>query len=372
MRIGFTGDFHLGFATGKRKGEDFRQAERAVKKLLEQDVDAIVIMGDIFDSSVPKPEALRDAALILSKARRKSSDAELLGVGRDTPQIDGLPVIAIHGNHERRIKGETNPVQLLEYMNLVIYLHNSGLKLNDLGFFGVGAVPESIAPRIIRNLKPKPFGKFSFFLFHQNLRPYVPARDSLSFSDLPAGFNYYINGHIHTPRLEKNLLLTGSTIVTQLKPGEEKKYVWVWEDGRFVPIELEVRPFVIVRVNAMGRTPGEVVGEIEKAVENVIEKYEEEPLVKVVVEGKLAPGFKPADLVYRHEGKGIVYVEKRLEGELGVEVDGIKKMSVDELVVRALGKILSSRGVEINAEELYRAIMRTDSERIWELLQVVK
>lgn len=366
MRVGFTSDFHLGFASGKRKGEDFKQAKEAVKKLLERDVDLIVVLGDIFDSSVPKPEALRDAALIFSMCKKKTSEIEIMGVGRDTPEVDGIPVIAIHGNHERRIKGETNPVKLLEYMNLVIYLHNNGIKAEDLYFFGVGAVPESLAVKIFRKIEAKPFSKPSFFLFHQNLYPYVPAKDSLKFNDLPAGFDYYVNGHIHAPKLEKNLLIVGSTIVTQLKEGENRKYVWIW-DGKFEPIEIKTRPFLILRIDAMGRSPSEVLDEIERVVENAANKYEEEPIIKVVVEGKLAKGFRASDLSYKHRGKGIVYLEKRLEGDVKLDID-IKRVSIDEIVIKALGKVLGERGLKIDAGELYKAILSGDSSKIWELL----
>ena len=125
MRIGFTTDFHLGFGVGKRQGEAAKQAERAMQELRKQKVDLIANMGDVFDTVVPRPEALRDAAQVFGQFRKKT---QLKGINR--PDSENA-LLAIHGNHERRIRGEVNPVQLLEYLGLVTYLHNptSGMRI---------------------------------------------------------------------------------------------------------------------------------------------------------------------------------------------------------------------------------------------------
>lgn len=366
MRIGIASDFHLGFGSGKRKGDATLQAERAMRKLLDQDVDAIVLAGDLFDSPVPRPETLRDAVHVLRMPFGKEQP-QMTGVGRDTPELRGLPVLAIHGNHDRRVRGEVNPTQLMDLMGYCVYLQNSGVLIGDTGFFGVGSVPESYSLRVFRDLEVKPFGSPSFFVFHQDMVPQIP-NATLKQSDLPRGFSYYINGHIHAPRLEKNLLVVGSTVVTQMKPDEQEKYVWVWDRG-FERHQIESRPLHYLRVEAGGRTPGGILREIDDALQKILSKRcEEEPMVRIRVVGKLASGFKPADLLFHNDYDLIVHFEKRLEGTALAGAD-VEELDVDELAIKTLGDILVERGLRLDASQLYTQLIRGSEAGIWKLLE---
>ncbi len=365
MRLGFTGDFHLGFGVGRRKGEAARQAERAMRVLKRQKVDLVVNTGDIFDTVVPRPEALRDAASIFGLFRPK---LRLRGVNRPDSE-NGM--IAIHGNHERRIRGEVNPVKLLEHLGLVTYLHNSGVVADGAELFGVGSVPETYAPKVFRGLQVRPTtSNPSFFVFHQNVRPYIPTKDSLEFSDLPAGFNYYVDGHIHTPRLEKNFLITGSTVMTSLAKSEAEKFVWVWEDGQFEKFTFKTRPFIHIAVDAGGMDPKDIVKKVKHQIEETLSQdFDEEPLVRVVVHGRLAEGFRPSDLMLRGEYEGAaVYFDKKLQGSSAAEGMGLESMDINSITVDAFKKVLGSRNLKVDASQLYAFLMAENWDGIWGLL----
>ena len=366
MRVGFTSDFHLGFGSGRRKGDAVLQAKRAVRKLLEQDVDVLVIAGDLFDSPVPRPETLRDAAEVL-RPTLKREPLQLTGVGRDSPELRGMPVLAIHGNHDRRIKGEVNPTQLLGLMGYLVYLHNNGVLVEDTGFFGVGSVPESYSRRVFRSLDVRPFGDPSFFIFHQDILPYLP-NAPLKFSDLPRGFSYYVDGHIHAPHLDKNFLVVGSTVVTQMKPDELEKCVWVW-DGGFEKHPIDSRPFHYMEVDAAGRSPSEVLAEIDGVLQKIVSRRTgEEPMVRIRVVGKLAPGFKPTDLVFRNDYGLIVSFDKRLEGTALSTLEP-SELNVDELAVKTLKEVLKERGLKLDVSKLYACLLKGDEAAVWRLLE---
>ncbi|MBR9680240.1 MAG: hypothetical protein GOU98_00250 [Candidatus Altiarchaeota archaeon] len=365
MRIGFASDLHLGFGTGKRKQDATIQAKRAFKELMSQDVDVIVLAGDVFDTPVPRPEVFRDAAQVFRLTKSKKNNFPIKGYGRDSPDVNGVPIVAIHGNHDRRVKGDVNPTQLMDIMRPLIYLHNDGVLIGDTGFFGVGSVPESYSTKMFANLDAKPFGERSFFIFHQDIVPQIPF-SRLKWSDLPYGFTYYINGHIHAPKLTKNQLVVGSTVVTQMKPDEAEKFVWVWDQG-FEKVSIPSRPLHYLKVDANSRSPSEILHEIENTLSK-IPSGNEEPMVRIKVVGKLQDGFRSSDLIFQNETDLIVSFNKNLEGGALSEVD-LKQMNLDDLAISMLKKVLGERQLNLDALKLYNYLLSGDESRVWKLLE---
>ncbi len=372
MRIGIASDLHLGFGRGKRKNDARIQAERALRKLIAEGADMIILAGDIFNTPVPRPEVFRDAAQVLQIPRKKKSDLRLTGIGRDSPDKDGIPVLAIHGNHERRVRGDVNPVKLMDIMGFLTYLQQSGVVAENVSVYGIGAVPESYAPKIFKDLKAEPFSKKSFFVFHQDLVPYIP-RAKLTTQDLPRGFSYYVNGHVHNGKLEKNMLIVGSTIVTQMRVEESKKFVWIWDEKEgFTKSEIESRSLYHIDVDADERAPSEILKEIDDAIQKLLKnENKEEPMIRIKVKGKLSEGFKSADLIFRNDYGAILSYEKRIEGSVLQNVD-LSDIDIDNLAVKALNKVLTERGLRVNSAELYAHLMRGDEIAVWKLLEGMK
>lgn len=128
MRISVLSDFHFGFTySTEMENDSFDNAEEAMEKALDSDL--IIIAGDIFDTRLPKTQTWANAIRILTKPLLKgNSGVKLLDCTKDLKEISKktlshLPVMAVHGNHERRAKGETNPVEVLENAGILIHLH---------------------------------------------------------------------------------------------------------------------------------------------------------------------------------------------------------------------------------------------------------
>ena len=120
MQIGIFSDCHCGYKYGEERGEDsFIALEEAMEKT--SDCDMILIAGDLFDTRVPKPEVFARTARILSKAQNFPSRTKFIEIRNKGEHelsplaLRGVPIVTIHGTHEKRSKYTINPIQSLEH-----------------------------------------------------------------------------------------------------------------------------------------------------------------------------------------------------------------------------------------------------------------
>ena len=210
MKLLVVSDTHFGYDEGGERWDDaFECADEAVA--CNRDADAILLVGDIFDARIPTPETLGRALAFFEKVHRA-----------------GIPVVGIHGTHERRARDFVNPVQLLERAGLITYIHCSSVTLpENVAVFGMGGVPDQYAAAALQEWNPQPLpGHTNILLLHQSLEGFLLAPHLLKLSELPKGFDLTINGHIHdAQQAEANgrpLLITGSAIQTQFSADAEK------------------------------------------------------------------------------------------------------------------------------------------------------
>lgn len=390
MKIGIIGDTHFGFAAGtERESECFDQAREAFLKVLARKPDIIILPGDIFDSPLPRPEVLARAADVLTlPVLAETSGARFVGtIGKDRKEIKeeialaGVPVVAIHGTHDRRPRGQTNPVKTLENLGLLVYLHGNGVVFEKGGervaVFGVGGVPDSYASQVFRSLKLEPVKEaFNLFVFHQSISPYLyTGGPVLEAAELPEGFDLYVDGHLHWGFAEAKLLFTGSTVVTQQRKNEtEAKKAWIVDTKNGIEaIGLESRPFVYREVNASG-TPTEVRAAVEKTIEDVLkEAFSQKPLVKIVVKGKLADGFAGRDIqlatvAEKWKTAAILTIDKQLESEAAVPVESTNR-SIREMMLELLHKRLADKKLKFDVEKLLHSLVEGEAAEAERLLE---
>ncbi|MFB6294626.1 MAG: metallophosphoesterase, partial [Candidatus Nanohaloarchaea archaeon] len=115
MQVAIVSDTHFGYQWGNERGEDaFRNAREAFERTV--DADLVLLPGDIFDKKVPKQEVLGRAIDCFNTYRNGSTDLSVVEESEVDTAFDGTPVVAIHGTHERRSDGFTNPIELLDKM----------------------------------------------------------------------------------------------------------------------------------------------------------------------------------------------------------------------------------------------------------------
>ena len=283
MKLSIISDTHLGFGKGERKLDAVIAFEEAVDRSMKM-ADAILFAGDMFDSPYPRSEIVFHAVRILSKL--KSAKHTPFSIQRKIPALchRGMPFIAITGNHERRSREFRDPVQQLESAGLLVRLHAEHVMIDDVCVYGVSSVPERFASKIFHKLSPEPCGAYNILMFHQGIEGFLYAptdRPSLTLSDLPEGFDLYVNGHIHERQEKKigdgKLLINGSTILTQLKDEGKKGFnILDTSTGKIEFVELEnQRDVLFVDLNSRSELPG--------ARKQIMEFLEKERRMKPII-----------------------------------------------------------------------------------------
>lgn len=405
MKIGIIGDLHFGFHFGgEREWDSFTHGHEAFDKVIGEGVDAIILLGDIFDSPVPRPEVWSRAAEILTlPLLAKKSEVRLAGLIDKTREsikerlcFSGIPVIAIHGTHERRPKGQSNPVETLEKLGLLVYLHGDGIILDKgterVAIQGIGGVPEKYAPQVFRSWNPKPIqNATNILIFHQSVKPFIyTAEPALEAGDLPKGFDLYIDGHLHRNLLQKNLLFAGSTMITQMKKEEtEGKKVWIitQERGNVKLRDLALqtpRKLFYIEVDAGGCTPEEALEKCRAELAAVPKVEQLKPLVRLKLTGKLRSGFLASDLdlyqlvaecrdsaILSPDKSEVVGEATATEMMATLEAAREKRASFEELTVELLKGALQNGGFpteSVDLESFYAMLYEGRVDEAGELL----
>ncbi|MFH1821838.1 MAG: DNA repair exonuclease [Methanobacteriota archaeon] len=318
MKLAVISDPHLGTKWGTpREHDSFIQFREAIERSLELGAHLILILGDIFDTRIPRQEIWAQALRILSLplAHGKNDIRLERTIDKSAEEISpvalrGVPVVALHGNHERRTRGLTNPVEALEAAGLLIHLHHNSLVLENGGrriaIHGMSNVPEQHAPNVLATWNPKPVdGAFNILAVHQSIGQFVYSSEetpTLDISDLPPGFDLYLCGHIHyrseTSALGRPLIFPGSTERTQLAKVESEmpKGFYIMELGdefRHEFIELKSQRDFYYAEMKFDEVP---IPELDQAVKRKVKELlqlprknrEKFPLVRVRLIGTLA------------------------------------------------------------------------------------
>ncbi len=328
MRIAMLSDFHLGY---ERFREDaYRQAEEALSQAAEKS-DAILIPGDIFDNREPSPDVLAEAITLFRNLSGRKWGAKVISFSGEGRNFTSVPVIAIPGTHERRAEGVEDPVDLLGLAGLLVDATNAQLVIEKDGervaVRGLGGIADDRFREIIEREKPRPIGgMFNIFFFHQSIYELLPfSKDFLRTDELPEGFDLYVNGHIHG-RVEsrahgKPFLISGSTVLTQLKDGEQEQkgfYIFETKTKEYSFNKINSRRFVLLRIRIDGRSPAEIEAEMERLIKKE-SAAGDRPILRIEIEGVLKDGYRSLDLnqqeiISRYRDLAVVEI-----GKLGIE-----------------------------------------------------
>jgi len=400
MKLGIISDFHFGYGWGSEIEDDsFEQAKEAIEKA--EDCDVIILCGDIFDSRIPRTDVWARAMSVISKPLLfKSSGVRLVNsIGKKIRKISErtlskVPVIAIHGTHERRSVGLINPVEALERAGLLVHLHKNTIVLEKEGvkvaIHGMSGVPERYAKDILYEWNPKPIeGCFNILLLHQSISPFVYSSlepPSLNLSNLPKGFDLIVDGHIHTASMKKlngtTLLLPGSTIVTQMKKEEAETpkgfYKVDLNEGlkiEFVKLETVRKFFYDEVVVKEGKSLRE---EIETKIESKLnESFIKKPIIRIKISG-VGQVFDRdlRDIERKYREIAIVKLIKEVEEpEVSKKLELLreikeKRKSVEEIGLEMLLKNLKQMNFEgiFNPEQVFKLLIDGEIERTMNIL----
>jgi len=391
MRISIIGDSHCGFAWGEERGDDSLAAlDESIQK--SKDSDLILIVGDLFDSRLPKPEVFARVASILGQAQTFPDKTRLLDTwGKEVSPLAlrGVPIIALHGNHDRRSKQLINPVQALEHAGLLINLHGSSLLFDcsgtRLGIHGMGSVPERYAKEALLTWNPKPFpDSLNILMLHQSIEPYIYSPlepPSLKLEDLPDAFNLLVNGHLHwydKRGLRGNVFLnTGSISPTTIHKyeSEQKKCFWQWDGAALEQVPLENQRKIFIEEFAIAPDMKEkLVGWLQHIVE---QQLVPKPIANVRIIGTLPVGASPpnlSDVQDGFSGKMVLRLTKSLANadfESNIELLRAlreNRLTPEESGLHLLMENLRQTKCAIKADEIFDMLVEGNVDVIFDVL----
>ncbi len=391
MKISIFSDCHCGFAYGSERGEDsFLGLEEAIEKSLDSDL--ILMAGDIFDTRVPRPEVFSRAARILSKAQHVPSRTSFSEIkNKEKHEISplalrGIPIVAIHGTHERRSKHLVNPIQALEHAGLLIHLNCSTAVFEvdgkKVAIHGMSGVPDRYAGSVLREWNPQPIpDALNILMFHQSIEPYIYSPlepPTIKLQDLPNGFDLYILGHIHWSEIKDlnsgKFLLTGSTTYTSLHKTEslQPKYVYQYNgEIKKIPLESQRKIFW----NEFEYTSN-IANDVESMLGS-IPQMQNKPIAVLKIKGTLPKDSAPIDfneIERKYSDRAIIKIDRKLKSEsLKEQVELVKlireqKLSPEEHGIRILEDNLKQLNCDINIQDIFDLLVEGDSEDIFNLL----
>jgi DNA repair exonuclease SbcCD nuclease subunit len=383
MKISILSDFHIGFGLGTEREED---AYDGMKECIEKsmDCDLILMAGDIFDVRNPSAEMLAKTMEIMLEPLLEERKFDVIRFIDSDKQVApmtelGIPIIAIHGTHERRAKGQMNPVEAVEKAGFIIYLHCNGVILErgeeKVCVQGMSGVPDQYAESVLKNWDPKPIpGYLNIFMIHQSISQFLYAPHAIDINVLPKGFDLYICGHMHEAKKSsydgKPVLIPGSPITTQItKDSVNPRGFWKIDVQKnqiknidWVQIEKQRKVYYL---------EFEDESRIVEKIDEILKKpHDKKPLLKIV-----APEIKDSlinEIKIRFGEKCIISFKKEVVEKpvLAAKTLNEQKLSVSELGRKLFRENLEEKNLDVQTfESVFEFLENDDYEKALELLK---
>ncbi|MBI2574566.1 exonuclease SbcCD subunit D [Candidatus Woesearchaeota archaeon] len=284
MKFAHMSDCHIGSwqRTPKLTDASIAAFEKAMDICVETSVDFILISGDLFDTSIPAVDKLKEAVLKLRDVRDR-----------------GIPVYVIAGSHDYSPTGKTM-LDVLEKAGLFTNVsttseirEDGSIRLSFAVDKKTGAKITGISGRktglekghyekLLKEELEKEDG-FKIFMLHSGIEEYKPKHleqmEAIPLSWFPKSFNYYAAGHIHSvfsrhepgygliafpgplfpnsfDELER--LGSGGFYIVEAEGAE-------WKGEKQITlnhVQLPIYNTVSIKIDCTGKTPGEVETEM--------------------------------------------------------------------------------------------------------------
>ncbi|XP_043517883.1 double-strand break repair protein MRE11 isoform X1 [Frieseomelitta varia] len=332
IKILIATDIHLGFEYNKKRGQQTEDSFITFEEILQcginQDVDFILLGGDLFHDTKPPQTVMLKCMELLRKYCLGSkeikiqflSDPEIVFrhcankvVNYEDPNINiSMPVFSIHGNHDDPSFGAVGSMDLLSVSGLINYFGKwtdltkitvppITIKKGEthLALYGLSYINDQRLSRLLRDFKldmsrPQEIPDcFNIFVIHQNRSPHSE-HGYISQSKLPDFLNLVIWGHEHECRITPEHIpettyyvsQPGSSIATSLSEGESKpKHIGILSVNKtqfkLQSVKLEtVRPFVFDNLILQDENiPKSYTEQLSESVYKFVDNYIENELI---------------------------------------------------------------------------------------------
>lgn len=385
MKFAHLADCHIGSWKEPHLSElNTKVFEKAVDKCIQEDVDFILIAGDLFNTSLPGIDKLKIAVKKLKQLSEKE-----------------IPVYIIAGSHDFSPSGKTM-LDVLENAGLVINVSRgetvddklelkftidkkTGAKIT--GLLGrAGSLDKNYYENLNRDNLEKEEG-YKIFLFHTLLTEYKPKDmekvDSLPLSLLPKSFDYYAGGHPHfvfSEKIENYGVISypGPLFPNSFKELEELHQggFYLIEDKTVEWIPIKLHDVENININCNHSTPDKIESEIKAIIEKTNFR---DKIITIRLSGILESG-RPSEISIREiftllREKGAFAILKNSSALSSKEFEDIKIMfsNKEEIEENLIKEHINEKDLDdFDAVELSKTLMNTldsskqEGEKVYE------
>jgi DNA repair exonuclease SbcCD nuclease subunit len=301
MKFAHLADVHIGAWREPRLADlPDKSFSEAMSIALEEQVDFIIIAGDLFHSALPGIDHLKATVRTLQLAKEKN-----------------VPIYIIPGSHDFSPSGKSM-LHVLEEAGLLVdvfkgSIHEGKLRLMPVqdkktGVFLTGILgrkgmldKEQYHHLDVNNLEESlVHAQKKIFLFHTALDELKPSElklmESSPVSFLPKGFDYYAGGHVHIVHKASingynSIVYPGPVFPASFSELEKLKQgnMVIVDDGKIKNIPLELKNVVPIQLMVHDESPSTIT-------EKIIALLEREDITDAIVLLRIAGSLKEGNI----------------------------------------------------------------------------
>ncbi len=292
MRFAHLADCHIGsWRDPKLRDASLRVFEIAVNKCISENVDFVLLAGDIFNTSLPSIDHLN----IVVKKLKDLKD-------------NSIKVYAIEGSHDFSPSGKTI-IKVLENAGLLINTAKEGFTFNEktgVKICGVAGKKGGLETELYKKLNLSELEKekgFKIFMFHsaiKELRPaYLEEMQAVTLASFPKNFSYYAGGHVHIADKKDfseypNIVFPGPLFPNSFSELEQLKVggFYIYDNNSLRYERIQIYPVFSMKIDCNDKNAEEIPDLIHEEIKN---KEFIDTIVTIRLYGCLKTG-KPSDI----------------------------------------------------------------------------
>lgn len=294
MKFAHLADCHIGsWRDPKLRNISLDAFAAAVDQCIDEQVDFILISGDLFNNSLPSIDHLN---VVVKKLKELKDRA--------------IAVYAIEGSHDFSPSGKTI-IRVLENAGLLAVVNGDCFTLDPktnaklLGISGKRGCLEKESFKELGLFELEKEEGFKIFMFHsaiEELKPaYLKDIPAIPFAAFPKSFGYYAGGHVHTVEHKNfadypNVVFPGPLFPNSFSELEQLKCggFFIFDNGNLRHEPIQIHPVFSIVINCNGQNPKEVEDSIKEELKN---KEFINTIITIRLFGCLKTG-KPSDISF--------------------------------------------------------------------------
>jgi DNA repair protein SbcD/Mre11 len=354
MKFAHLADSHIGgWREEKLKQLSIEAFKKAVDHCIDENVAFLIIAGDLFNTSIPQIDQIKETAKELARLKEHDIDVYIIPGSHDFSPSGKTMIDVLERS------GLCNNVFKMDGNNLKFTKDKTGVKLT--GILGLRAGLDREFYSILNKEKLEKEDGFKIFLFHTTLEELKPksmekVEGERIERSLPRNFNYYAGGHVHIvgnvemPGYGK-IVYPGPLFPNNFHELEELKHggFYIVDDKlnmKRIDIKLKETICFNVDVNMLSSEEAE-----NKIIEEVSGKNINDAIVTLRVSGILRSG-KPHDISFKKiiDGMDAAYIVLKNTAKLSskeFEEVIIEDSSVENVENKLINEAVKGEAVKV-------------------------